>query len=215
MRQSFINGDKVETGLGELEIVRELGKGKSGFSFQAVYDHKNVVLKVMHDESAPYYSFNKNKVILESNAYELLESLGAPVPKLLYTNIEENYLIKDYVNGQTGSEWIINNGEDETVIEQLFEISKKLENHKVNIDYFPSNFVIDKDRLYYIDYEVNNYDPDWNLLNWGIYYWANREGFAKFMKEGDATAINVDVDKGKPHTEPFKEIVNQWIQKYL
>ncbi|MBU1099210.1 MAG: hypothetical protein KKA84_02315 [Bacteroidetes bacterium] len=215
MRQSFINGEKVETGLGEIEIVSELGKGKSGFSFKAIHNNKEVVLKVMHNESAPYYSFNKNKVILETNAYELLERLGAPVPELLYSNIEENYLIKNYVHGKTGSDWIIQDSENEIIIKQLFEISKKLESHKINIDYFPSNFVIDNDRLYYIDYEVNNYDPEWSFLNWGIYYWANREGFTKFMKEGDATAINVDVDKGQPHKEPFREIVNTWIQKYL
>ena len=43
---------------------------------------------------------------------------------------------------------------------------------KANIDYFQTNVVVQKDKLYYIDYECNDYMEEWNFENWGIKYWS-------------------------------------------
>ena len=43
--------------------------------------------------------------------------------------------------------------------------------HNLNIDYYPSNFVINDGLLYYIDYECNEYMDEWSFFNWGIKYW--------------------------------------------
>ena len=44
----------------------------------------------------------------------------------------------------------------------------------LNIDYYPTNFVIQDGLLYYIDYECNQYMDEWSLENWGIKCW-NKE----------------------------------------
>ena len=42
----------------------------------------------------------------------------------------------------------------------------------LNIDYYPTNFVLDKDGvLYYVDYECNSYSEEWSFENWGIKHW--------------------------------------------
>lgn len=44
----------------------------------------------------------------------------------------------------------------------------------INIDYFPTNFVVQDGEIYYIDYECNQYMEEWNFENWGIKYWSHR-----------------------------------------
>lgn len=47
----------------------------------------------------------------------------------------------------------------------------------LNIDYFPTNFVVQNGKIYYIDYECNNYMEEWNFENWGIKYWSKTPEF--------------------------------------
>ena len=42
--------------------------------------------------------------------------------------------------------------------------------NSTNIDYFPTNFVVQNEILYYIDYECNKNMEEWNFENWGIKY---------------------------------------------
>lgn len=45
----------------------------------------------------------------------------------------------------------------------------------LNIDYYPTNFVLSVDRLYYVDYECNDYSPKWDFEHWGAQYWTGQE----------------------------------------
>ena len=53
----------------------------------------------------------------------------------------------------------------------------------INIDYFPTNFVVYQDKLYYIDYECNNYMEEWNFENWGIKYWSKTKEFLEYLDQ--------------------------------
>jgi hypothetical protein len=61
-------------------------------------------------------------------------------------------------------------------------MESELKENNINIDYFPSNFIINETGVYYIDYEINPYTEQWNFRNWGIYYWLNGNGFKLFKK---------------------------------
>ena len=54
---------------------------------------------------------------------------------------------------------------------------------KTNIDYFPTNFILQNDVLYYVDYECNDYMDEWNFENWGIKYWSKTPEFIKYAEE--------------------------------
>ena len=45
----------------------------------------------------------------------------------------------------------------------------------LNIDYYPTNFVVREDTLYYIDYECNAFMDEWSFERWGIQYWIPGE----------------------------------------
>ena len=52
----------------------------------------------------------------------------------------------------------------------------------LNIDYFPTNFIVRDGLLWYIDYECNAYMEEWNYSNWGVKYWSRTEAFEAYLK---------------------------------
>lgn len=207
--------EKFITPAGELRILQLLGKGKSGYSFLASDSSNEFVLKIMHDEPNPYYRFNENKVKTEVMAFNELVRLKLNVPHIIYHDYNKNYLIKEFIDGDIAAHSIAEGKISDNIIGQLFKMYRVLKQENLNIDYFPTNFVISKQELFYIDYEINVYEEQWDLINWGIYYWANTEGFSKFLNDGDAFAINSDLDKGLPIKEPFEDKVRNWINLFF
>jgi hypothetical protein len=53
----------------------------------------------------------------------------------------------------------------------------------LNIDYFPTNFVVREEKLYYIDFECNPYEQQWDFQHWGSRYWWKSEEFIKHFGE--------------------------------
>lgn len=208
------NITQFETKLGKLTIVKLLGKGKSGYSYLATNNGSGYVLKLMHDEPCAYYNFEGNKTELEVESYKRLSALNLPMPIILEYDFDKNYIVKEFINGPTATEMIIHKAIQEYHIQQLFEMSNKIKTSGWNIDFFPSNFVVENELVFYIDYESNKFMEEWSLEKWGIYYWANSEGFQKFDETKDPLYINSDLKKGIPIKEPFEKIVKTWIKKY-
>ena len=63
------------------------------------------------------------------------------------------------------------------------ELSLSLERKGLNIDYYPTNFVVHDGMLFYIDYECNAFDPRWSFENWGAAYWSGTEATHAGEKE--------------------------------
>lgn len=213
-KADYLINKLFETNLGNLLIKKVLGKGKSGYSYLAEFENQYYVLKLMHNEPCPYYRFGDNKVILEIDAYRTLRKCNIIMPELLDYNVERKYLVKEYIDGIVAAELIARDKITESTLEQLFKIHRLAKNAGYNIDYYPSNFVIQDERLFYIDYECNLYIPDWDLINWGIYYWANSKGFREYLATGDILSINESLETGKPIKKPIEEKVSGWKNKY-
>ncbi len=190
-----------------------LGKGKSGYSFLISNGSRKLVLKILHDEPCSYYNFYYDKLESEINAYGFLKKTGIKIPALYGFDKNENYLVKDYIDGRSAAKLISENEISENDIKQIFEISKILFSYKINIDYFPMNFVKQNSEFYYVDYEFNKYSDEWNFENWGIYYWLNNSGMKEFLETGNHMAINLE-NSGKPVFEPFKKEAERLINKF-
>ncbi len=198
-------GDTFDTLCGPVRIVARLGKGKSGVSYR-VEDGagRHMVLKVIHHEPVGYYGFGADKLGVEVRACQRLTALGVPVPELIAHDAARDYLLKVYVAGPTAAELIAAGGMTEPLLAQLFALANRLEPQSINLDYFPTNFVVAGDELVYVDYEINPFTEPWSLRRWGIYYWLNAAGWRAFLDTGDASAINADVARGLPITAPFE-----------
>lgn len=157
-------------------IVKLLGHGKGGYSYLATSDNKEYVLKQIHHEPCPYYQFG-NKIEAELHDYDRLLKIGIRIPKLIAFDKDKEIIIKEYIDGSVLSDLIKLNKDITIYIEQIKQMLSNIYNAGLNIDYYPTNFIVNKndDLIYYIDYECNLYDPKWDFDNRGIKYWTGDE----------------------------------------
>ena len=152
------------------EIIRLLGKGKGGYSYLAERNNKQFVLKQIHHEPCDYYQFG-NKIEAELHDYDLLIDARINIPKMIDVDIENERILKEYIDGPTIKEMVDNNESVDIYIPQVEEMAKLAKQAGINIDYYPTNFIPHNCKLYYIDYECNPYMEEWNFPNWGKKYW--------------------------------------------
>ena len=163
----------------EYALIKLLGKGKGGYSYLAQKDGKNFVLKQIHHEKCDYYNFG-NKIEAECRDYKRLEKIGIRMPKMLDVDIKEERILKEYIDGQTIFDLVRNDKNVGGYVQQLRQMLSLLYPAKTNIDYFPTNFVVQDGLLYYIDYECNDYMDEWNFENWGMKYWSKTPDFLEY-----------------------------------
>ena len=166
----------------EYNIIKLLGRGKGGYSYLAEKDGKQYVLKQIHHEPCDYYTFG-NKIESEKNDYSRLAEAGIRIPKMLDIDIRNERILKEYIDGPTIYDLVKNDGMKDIYLSQMEEMAKQVYAAGLNIDYFPTNFVIQDEMIYYIDYECNNYMDEWNFENWGIKYWSKTQEFLDYVKE--------------------------------
>ena len=158
----------------EYKIIKLLGKGKGGYSYLAELDRTSVVLKQIHHEPCDYYSFG-NKIEAERFDYTRLSEAGIRIPKMLDIDIPNERIVKEYIDGPTVMDLVNQGNLSDDIINQAREMSEKAKKIGLNIDYYPTNFVLQGGLIYYIDYECNPYDERWSFESWGIQYWIKNK----------------------------------------
>lgn len=164
------------------KMIRLLGKGKGGYSYLAENNGKQVVLKQIHHEPCDYYSFG-NKIEAECRDYERLRTAGIRIPAMIAVDTEAERIVKEYIIGNTVYELVRDGISVSPYLEQVREMAALAKKAGLNIDYFPTNFVIQDGLLWYIDYECNSYMEEWNFENWGIKYWSRTAEFKEYLKQ--------------------------------
>lgn len=168
----------------EYTIIKLLGKGKGGYSYLAEKDNKQYVLKQIHHEPCSYYTFG-NKIQSEKNDYQKLLNAEIRIPKMFEFDVENERIIKEYIDGDTIFDMVKNDISVEPYMEQIYKMAEQAKSAGLNIDYFPTNFVVQDDLIYYIDYECNNYMDEWNFENWGIKYWSKTPEFMEYLRQNN------------------------------
>lgn len=166
----------------EYELVKLLGKGKGGYSYLVTDGVHQYVLKQIHHEPCSYYSFG-NKIEAELNDYKRLMNIGIRMPRMIDVDIENERVLKEYIDGDTIYDMVKRDDSVDMYIIQVKWMCDILYPANTNIDYFPTNFVVQDGLIYYIDYECNNYMEEWNFENWGIKYWSKTPEFIKYAAE--------------------------------
>ena len=156
----------------EYSIVKLLGKGKGGYSYLAEREGKHFALKQIHHEPCDYYTFG-DKLQSELRDYTTLRSIGIKLPELYEVDVMNERILKEYIDGDTVAQIVERDGRaPEDAFVQVKEMCSLLYASGLNIDYYPTNFIMSDSKLYYIDYECNCYSDEWNFENWGIKYWS-------------------------------------------
>ena len=176
MQETFVVNQKQYT------VIRLLGHGKGGYSYLVERNGCQYVLKQIHHEPCNYYSFG-NKIEAEINDYNRLLRTGIRLPQMLDVDIENERIVKEYIDGPTIYELVKDDVMDDSYIVQVREMAQMVYSAGLNIDFFPTNFVIANGVLFYIDYECNPYMDEWNFENWGIKYWSKTKDFIEYMQK--------------------------------
>ena len=171
----YVNGQ-------QLTVNKLLGRGKGGYSYLAEREGSLAVLKQIHHEPCAYYSFG-NKIEAEERDYRRLLQTGIRIPLMLDIDTERERIVKEYIAGSTVLEMVIGGASAEPFLPQVRAMAAQARAAGLNIDYFPSNFVVHGDLLYYIDYECNEYMEEWNFENWGIKYWSRTPELEDYCRQ--------------------------------
>ena len=145
-------------------IIKLLGKGKGGYSYLAESGNNRYVLKQIHH-------------------YRKLKEIGIKMPVMLETDVENERILKEFIEGDTIYQLVLEDKMKTDYIEQLHRMCALLYAANTNIDYFPTNFVVHNEEIYYVDFECNDYMEEWNFENWGVKYWSKTPEFLQYVKE--------------------------------
>ena len=166
----------------EYEIIKLLGKGKGGYSYLATDGKNKYTLKQIHHEPCSYYQFG-DKIQSEINDYKRLKNIRIAMPEMLEVDVENERILKEYIEGETIFDLVLQDRMKDEYIEQVRTMCALLYPQNTNIDYFPTNFIVQNGKMYYIDYECNDYMEEWNFENWGVKYWSKTPEFLVYVSK--------------------------------
>ena len=172
----------------EFRVCKLLGKGKGGYSYLVTDGEREYVLKQIHHEPCSYYQFG-DKLASELRDYERLRKAGVPMPALLDFDREQERILKAYIDGETVYDLVLRDALEPRLYEEMEALAARLQAQGLNIDYFPTNFLLQEGHLVYVDYECNDYMEQWDFEHWGRNYWAKTPEFlACAVEQGDLPA---------------------------
>ena len=163
------------------EVIRFLGKGKGGYSYLVTDGVGRYTLKKIHHEPCDYYTFG-DKLGSELRDYERLRAVGIPMPELLDVDREQELILKTYIDGPSIYELVKADRMIPDYYDQVRAMCALLYSAGLNIDYFPTNFIVQEGKLFYIDYECNEYMERWDFDHWGNDYWWRSPAFLEYEK---------------------------------
>lgn len=163
----------------EFERIRLLGKGKGGYSWLIRDGQGEYVLKQIHHEPCAYYQFG-DKLESELQDYERLRQIGIPMPRLLDVDWQQERILKEFIPGDTIYTLVKEDRMADAYRRQMEEMCALLYPANLNIDYFPTNFVVWEGKIHYVDYECNAYMQQWDFAHWGVRYWSKTPEFLAY-----------------------------------
>ena len=166
----------------EFQVMKLLGKGKGGYSYLVTDGEGKYVLKQIHHEPCSYYTFG-DKVASEIRDYKRLKEIDIPMPRMLDVDVEAERILKEYIQGDTVDRLVMEDRMEDDYYHQVRAMCQKLYAANTNIDYYPTNFVVQNGVLYYIDFECNDYMQQWDFEHWGNQYWWKSPEFLKAFEK--------------------------------
>jgi len=172
--------EKIDVNNKTYNIIKLLGHGKGGYSYLAENEGDLVVIKQIHHEPCDYYNFG-NKIEAERNDYERLLKTGIRIPKMYAIDMENEIIVKEYIEGKSIYDLIREDVSVEPFMKQVKEMADTVRSYGLNIDYFPTNFIVRDGLIWYVDYECNEYMEEYSFENWGIKYWSKTKEFMDYL----------------------------------
>ncbi len=183
----------MHIGGNKLKRIRQIGQGKSGKVY--LYEGEGLSYAVKH------YAYEtldpmivsiplEDVLEFELRSYKILNTLGIPVAPLIGFDASKQILVKAFIKGDNIIDVIAENKVTPAIFDLIFNISDCVSSAGYNIDYFPANFIVEGEKMCYVDYEINRFEQEWCFEDWGIYYWLNPKGVSQFLETKNGDFIN-------------------------
>ncbi|MEE1296408.1 MAG: protein kinase [Bifidobacterium sp.] len=114
--------------------------------------------------------------------YRRLCELGVRVPAMLDVDIENERILKESVSGPTVLELVMTGQMQDTYLDQVRAAADRLTRKHIGIDWFPANFVVHDEKLYYVDYQCDDYDESRDFEHVGMPYWTKGQLLEDYVK---------------------------------
>lgn len=145
-------------------IIRVMGEYKGFSLYVALHDGKPYILKEFQ---------NAEQVLDCKRKHDVLKSTGIHVPRLIEYDDKKYICVEQYISGLQASDYIMQGTLDSCYLDQIKTIAMKCEKQGIALDYYPTNFIIHKDKLLYVGCEyfeltdLNYYEKK------GLIFWMN------------------------------------------
>ncbi len=158
------------------------GHGKDGYSYPADRGGQYVAVKQIHHKPCDYYTFG-SKLEAERRDHERLRAAGIPVPQMPAVDPEAERIVKEYVEVPTVFELIESGASAEPRLAQVRDMAAGAKAAGLNIDCFPTNFVVRDGLILYVDHECSDYTDEWSFENRGIRCRSRTPEFEAYPEE--------------------------------
>ena len=184
--------DKVRFNKKEYDVINQIDVNKSLISYKG----KEFVLLSL-DEDA-YYELLKQ--------YNELKISGISIPKLIKKDKKEFKVLLENVDvKQNVLQTLIEQPINDFLLTEIFKISWYARHSNINIDYHPDNFVIYKNKLYYVSFKaIRGFDKARSFEIEGIRWWFYTKEFYSYCTN---KGYSFDKTKLKDEYKTNKEIV--------
>ena len=152
------------------DLRETISVNNNDYSYLVNKDSQKYVLKQIHHEPCDCYSFG-NKIEAEYNDYNRLINTNLSVPRMIDIDFGNERILKEYIEGPDIATLVKKKLMKENYYSQIEEMAQMLKEQNLNIDYYPANFIVQNDKLYYIDYECNTYMEQYSYHTWSKQYW--------------------------------------------
>lgn len=156
------------------DVHRLVGQGEHSYTFQ-VSDHdiptRRYSLKQMVYTPGKLHRVGQH-VREDIEDYRRLCELGIRVPGMMDVDIERERILKEYIQGPSVYELVMADQMQPEYVEQARTMAGQLRRHHIDIDWFPSNFVVNDGKLFYVDYHCHDYDETRDFERVGLPYWS-------------------------------------------
>ena len=105
---------------------------------------------------------------------------------MLTLDREAERIVKEYIEGPTVMELVAAGADVSAWLPQVREMAALARAAGLNIDYFPTNFVVRENLLWYVDYECNGYMDQWSFENWGVKYWSRTPELEAWLRQNQS-----------------------------
>ncbi|WP_294729560.1 hypothetical protein [uncultured Faecalibaculum sp.] len=163
----------------DYKVVRRLPEGKAGSSWVVTDGERNYVLKEFDSELGSPAELTRAQKL----GSQRLRAAGIRVPALVDVDYARNRILREYIDGENAFALVLCRSVGDDIVLQLYDMSQRAESAGCNLDYFPTNFVLAKGQLWYVNYDANPFMEEWSLDNWGIQYWRQSPELELYLRE--------------------------------